>query len=130
MELTEIRGLPDKELLAKATEIRQRIFQMKFKAQTEPVTNPAEVRNLKKAIARIHTVMTERAKKGAPKLDRASREKRTAKRASAALVKSTAAKKAAVKSAQAASKAQKSASKKAAPKAQKAPAGKAAAKKA
>jgi large subunit ribosomal protein L29 len=130
MELTEIRGLPDKELLAKATEIRQRIFQMKFKAQTEPVTNPAEVRDLKKDIARIHTVITERAKKGAPKLSRASREERTGKRASAVLVKATAAKKAAVTASYAASKAKKGAAKKAAPKAQKAPAGKAAAKKA
>jgi len=107
MKVTEIRGLPDKELLAKAQEIRQRIFQMKFKAQTEPVTNPAEVREQKKSIARIHTVITERAKKGTKKLDRAPRAKRLAKRTSAKLVKATAAKRAALVAARAATRAKK-----------------------
>jgi len=124
MELTEIRGLPDKELLAKAQEIRQRIFQMKFKAQTEPVTNPAAIGDQKKVIARIHTVITERAQKGTKKLVRGSRAKRKATRESATLVKSTAAKRAAIVAERAAIRARKPG------KSRKAPAAKAGTKKA
>jgi large subunit ribosomal protein L29 len=93
MELTEIRGLPDKELLAKAQEIRQRVFNLKFKAQTEPVTNPAEVRDLKRTVARIHTVIAERARAGKKPVARGTRAKRSAKRAAARVVAAAAAKK-------------------------------------
>jgi large subunit ribosomal protein L29 len=115
MELTDIRGLPDKELLEKALEIRQRVFNLKFKAQTEPVTNPAEVRDLKKTVARIHTVIAERARAGKPASTTGGpREKRLARRASARSVAAAAAKEKALRAARAKAAAPKQAQAKAA----------------
>ena len=84
MRAEELRELPDPELLAKAKEIRERLFNMSFKATTEPVTNPAEIRDLRKDVARIEGVLTERRKKGAPPTERLSRERRAARNIRAA----------------------------------------------
>jgi large subunit ribosomal protein L29 len=98
---TELNQLPEKELTAKIAEIRERLFNMSFKATTEPISNPAEVRELRKDLARIQASLGGRRLKGAPKRDTRSREERTAARATAAFVKARDARKAALKAANA-----------------------------
>lgn len=77
MLANELRKLPEKELLAKVEEIRAKMFQLGFKAGTEDVTNPAEMRVLRRDIARAHQIMSERKKQGAPKKTRLGRAART-----------------------------------------------------
>lgn len=96
MNASEIRELPEKELLSKIQEIRERLFHMSFKAATEPVTNPAEVTNLRRDMARIEGVLRDQKLKSAPARERLSREVRTLKIARAARMKAMAAKKATV----------------------------------
>jgi large subunit ribosomal protein L29 len=81
MDAKELRALPEKELLARVAEIRERLFNLSFKATTEAVTNPSEVRELRKDVARIHTVMTERKLSSAPRPERTSRERRLVRKA-------------------------------------------------
>jgi large subunit ribosomal protein L29 len=79
MDANELRQLPEKELFAKIDEIRKRLFDLGFKAGTEDVTNPAEVREYRKDIARIQVILTERRLKGAPKRLRITRSVRMVK---------------------------------------------------
>jgi len=92
MKAEELRNLPEKELIAKRDEVRVRLFNLRFKAATEPITNPAEVRTLRRDIARINTILTQRAKKGAPKCPRLSRAQRKAQGARASVAKGAKAK--------------------------------------
>lgn len=92
----ELNQLPEKELLSMVAEIRERLFNMSFKATTEPISNPAEVRELRKDLARIEGSMAARRQKGAPKRDSRSREERTGARATSRMLKARAEKKAAM----------------------------------
>lgn len=91
----DLRKLPEKELLDKTKEIRERLFNLSFKSATEPVTNPAEVTELRKDRARIHGILGERKRKGAPARLRLSREERRVLTERAARMKAEAEKKAA-----------------------------------
>ena len=92
----ELSQLPEKELQAKVVEIRERLFNLSFKATTEPISNPAEVRELRKDLARIEGTLSARRQKGAPARDRRDRASRTAARATALYLKARAEKKAAI----------------------------------
>ena len=89
----EIRKLPEKELLDKAREIRERLFNLGFKSATEAVGNPAEATELRRDVARINTVLTERKLKGAPRRLKGAREARTVRTALLARQKGEAAQK-------------------------------------
>jgi large subunit ribosomal protein L29 len=57
-----IRGHASEELHHKLSELREELFNLRFQASTEPVDNPGKVRQLKKDIARIKTILREREK--------------------------------------------------------------------
>ena len=97
--VTDLRQQPEKELLAKAAEIRERLFNLAFKAGTDTGSNSAEVTELRRDVARIQGILTERKQKGAPKKDNRPRAQRTLSKARAAYMKDLAAKKAALKAA-------------------------------
>jgi large subunit ribosomal protein L29 len=63
----EIRGLSDAELGIKLEESKEKMFRMKFKHASTPLKNGLEIRTTRKLIAKINTLIKERALKQAKK---------------------------------------------------------------
>jgi len=64
MKMTEIRELKTPELLKKIQELKEEVFTIKFQQATGNVEGANKVSLLKKDIARMLTVVNERAKEG------------------------------------------------------------------
>jgi large subunit ribosomal protein L29 len=62
MKASEIRSLSDNELLSKATDLQEELFKLKFQHGIRPLENPARLRQLRKNIARVQTILTEQAR--------------------------------------------------------------------
>lgn len=61
MKPNEVRGLSDAELHDKLKELKSELFNLRFQIATMKLENPMRVRQVKKDIARVHTILTERA---------------------------------------------------------------------
>jgi large subunit ribosomal protein L29 len=61
MKASELRKLSSEELRKKETELREDLFKLKFQHGIRPLENPARLRQLRKDIARVQTVLTEQA---------------------------------------------------------------------
>jgi large subunit ribosomal protein L29 len=72
----ELRAEPDQALKEKAAKLREEIFNLHFKATTEPIDNPARIRAMRRDIARIETVLTERKLAEKPRAKKRTREER------------------------------------------------------
>jgi large subunit ribosomal protein L29 len=62
MQATEIRELNDQELRSRITELQEERFRLRLRAATQPLEQPMRLRELRKDIARMKTVLTEREK--------------------------------------------------------------------
>ena len=60
MTVQEIKELDNAALLAKVEEYKKELFGLRFQQATGQLTNTARLKTVKKTIARIKTVMTER----------------------------------------------------------------------
>lgn len=60
MKLKQIRDLSDRELLEKEKDLKGELFNLRFQAATGQLDNPMRIREVRKTIARIKTVLTER----------------------------------------------------------------------
>jgi large subunit ribosomal protein L29 len=60
---TQIRELTDVELRAKLAEFEKEYFGLRFKAASEVLDNPMDLRTARRTVARLKTVMAERAAK-------------------------------------------------------------------
>ncbi len=60
MKLKQIRDLSDQELLEKEKDLKGELFNLRFQAATGQLDNPRRIREVRKTIARIKTVLTER----------------------------------------------------------------------
>ena len=90
MQATEIRELNDQELQDRIAELEEERFRLRFRAATEPLEDPLRLRDLRRDIARLKTVLSERrtgskgseGSKGSPATTapRASKAKRTSAR--------------------------------------------------
>jgi large subunit ribosomal protein L29 len=60
MQATEIRELNDQELQDRIAELREERFRLRLRAATQPLEQPHRLRDLRKDIARMMTVLTER----------------------------------------------------------------------
>ena len=60
MKVAEIRALGDVELNAKLKELKSELFNLRFAQATGSLTNPMQIHNIKKDIARINTILRER----------------------------------------------------------------------
>jgi len=89
MKLDEIRGLSDADARARVEGLREEQFRLRFRSATEPLESPLRLREVRRDIARVLTVLRERelasqpaqgatAKKGAAK---SAAKKSTAKTA-------------------------------------------------
>lgn len=63
MSMAEIRELTDVEIRQKIAELDRERSGLHFKAATEVVANPMDLRSARRAVARLHTVLAERAAK-------------------------------------------------------------------
>lgn len=60
MRVQEIRALSSEELARRLDESYRELFNLRFRLATRQLTNHNEIRNVRKRIARIKTVMRER----------------------------------------------------------------------
>lgn len=60
MKVEEIRKLTDEEIKAKISETKKELFNMRLKNSTGQLEKPSDMRNAKKSIARMLTVLRER----------------------------------------------------------------------
>jgi large subunit ribosomal protein L29 len=63
LSMEEIRELTDVEIRQKIAELDRERSGLRFKAATEVVANPMDLRHARRIVARLHTVLAERAAK-------------------------------------------------------------------
>lgn len=67
MKATELRQMTPQEIQERLTQEMDNLSRMRFQLTTSQLTNTALIRRTRKDIARMKTVLTERAKSGAAK---------------------------------------------------------------
>ena len=60
MKAVEIRKLSENELNKKLFDLQSELFNLRFQLATGQLENPAAIGNVKKDIARVKTIQTER----------------------------------------------------------------------
>lgn len=60
MTSNELRQLTDEELLAKIEELKEELFNLRFSQANGSLETPARIRELRKTVARIKTILRER----------------------------------------------------------------------
>ena len=63
MKIDEIRGKTQSELEYELTNLQRELFDLRFKSATEASANPSRIREARRAIARVKTVLHERTHK-------------------------------------------------------------------
>jgi large subunit ribosomal protein L29 len=66
MKLDEIRALGAQELQARVAELREEQFRLRFRAATETLEQPLRLREVRRDIARVLTVLREKELAAAP----------------------------------------------------------------
>lgn len=61
---TELREMSDEQLRLTLNETAENLFRLRIRSQTERLDAPSELRKQRRLIARIHTIQTERSRKG------------------------------------------------------------------
>jgi len=64
MKASEIREKTQVELQKELSELKSELFKLRFQLATNQLENPMKLREVKKSIARVKTVMRERELKG------------------------------------------------------------------
>ena len=60
MKVAEIRAMSDDELNAKLKALKTELFNLRFAQATGRLSNPMQLDNIKKDIAKINTILRER----------------------------------------------------------------------
>lgn len=60
MKVEELRGLSSEELAKQQEAARKELFELRFKLATRQLVNHRQIREVKKTIARLNTVLRER----------------------------------------------------------------------
>ncbi len=60
MKIEDIRNKPSDELQDDLLNTREELFNLKFQSATEQIENPARIQELRRTVARIHTVLRQR----------------------------------------------------------------------
>jgi large subunit ribosomal protein L29 len=61
VKISDIRQKPTDELRAEVRKIHEEHFNLRFRRVTDVIENPGQLRELRRDLARIHTVIRERA---------------------------------------------------------------------
>jgi large subunit ribosomal protein L29 len=59
MKMLELRELTRDELLQKEVDLKEELFNLRFQQSTNRLENPMQIREVKRDIARIKTVLTQ-----------------------------------------------------------------------
>ncbi len=62
MKISELREMDGQSLVKKETDFREDLFKLKFQHGIRRLENPARLQQIRKDIARVHTVLTEQAR--------------------------------------------------------------------
>jgi len=62
MKIAEVRDLSLDDLNAKIAELKEEQFRLRFRSATESIENPMRFREIRRDIARMQTILRERAK--------------------------------------------------------------------
>ncbi|MEN6472176.1 MAG: 50S ribosomal protein L29 [Clostridiaceae bacterium] len=65
MKANELRKMTTEELAAKEKELKQELFNLRFQLAVGQLTNPQRIRECKKDVARVKTLLCERSLKAA-----------------------------------------------------------------
>ena len=60
-KMEELRKLSNEEINSQIKDLKKKLFDLRFEQATGKLTNTAEISKTKKTIARLSTVLTERA---------------------------------------------------------------------
>lgn len=60
MRVDEVRALSDKDLIERRNDLKEETMRMRFAIVTNQQTNHAQLRSVKRDIARINTILRER----------------------------------------------------------------------
>lgn len=60
MKANEIREIATEELVAKAKELKEELFNLKFQLSLGQLANTAKIKEVRRNIARIKTILNER----------------------------------------------------------------------
>ncbi len=60
MRAKEIREMSTEDLVVKCKELKEELFNLKFQLSLGQVTNTAKIREVRREIARINTILNER----------------------------------------------------------------------
>ncbi|HEX6314113.1 MAG TPA: 50S ribosomal protein L29 [Gemmatimonadaceae bacterium] len=71
MTADEIRELTDEDIRSRLAELEEERFRLRFRGATQPLEDPLRLRNLRKDIARLNTVLRERTSPGRTSPERA-----------------------------------------------------------
>lgn len=63
MRIEEIRKLSNEEIVKEIANLKKSLFEMRFKQATDKLESTAEIKNTRKTIARLATVLNERREK-------------------------------------------------------------------
>jgi large subunit ribosomal protein L29 len=61
MRADEIRDMTDADIRTRLLELEEERFRLRFRSATEPLDDPLQLRAIRKDIARLQTVLRERA---------------------------------------------------------------------
>ena len=64
MTATDIRDMTDTEIRERIEEIQEELFKLRFRSATQALENPTLLRTLRRDLARLKTVQTERSSAG------------------------------------------------------------------
>ena len=64
MTATEIRDMTDAEIRERIEEIREELFKLRFRSATQALENPTLLKALRRDLARLKTIQTERSSVG------------------------------------------------------------------
>ena len=60
MKINEIRDLNEEELSSRKRDLKQEAFHLRLQQQSGQLEKPSEIRAIRREVARIETVLTER----------------------------------------------------------------------
>ena len=60
MNVKEVRDMSNEDLLKEVESLKEELYDLRFAQATGNLENPAHLKDVKKTIARIYTVLTER----------------------------------------------------------------------
>jgi large subunit ribosomal protein L29 len=62
MRADEIREMAAEDITARIRDLEEERFRLKFRSATEPLEEPLRLRNIRRDVARLKTILTEREK--------------------------------------------------------------------